>query len=92
MEDSSEQPPPSSSPGVPRLDCIFEALAHPRRRDVLHSLDHVPKLAADDIVTFREADETVLPGTNTDQALGVLDHAGGCDDSTLELHARRNVP
>lgn len=52
--------------------------------------NHVPKLAADDIVDFVEADETVRTAANTDQVLAVLEGAGGAADLDQEAHARSN--
>lgn len=49
---------------------------------------HVPMLAADDIVDFEEASETITTGPNAEQVLAVLENVGGSTDSQLETHAR----
>ncbi|WP_129115011.1 DUF7344 domain-containing protein [Halegenticoccus tardaugens] len=51
---------------------------------------HVPKLAADDIVTFSSDEETIEKGPNAEQVLAVLGRAGASLDSAQEVHARKD--
>ena len=64
-------------PTADRVEPVYLSLYH----------NHVPKLAADGVVDFSAAEDTITPAENARTVLAVLERAGGVEDSDLEDHA-----
>lgn len=52
---------------------------------------HVPKLVADDVLTFDDVTEMIVPAENADQVLAALEGIGATLDSQQETHARGDM-